>query len=74
MALKIEVEIHDEILKLLVDGMEEYEQVTVTLDELKKNPKLTEWFQEDLVTQYFEPFEDGLADCCPAEGLGYIVK
>ena len=72
--MKIEIEIPDEILELMIECMQEYEEVTVTLDELKANPLLTQWFQEDVVTQYFEPFEDGLADCCPAEGLGYIVK
>lgn len=71
MALTIEVTIPNSTLQQMVQCMKEYSGVTVTVAELQKHPKIVKWFKEDLLTQYFDRFEEGLEDCCLAEDLGY---
>lgn len=68
--MKITIEIPQSILQAIVDCIEEYSDVKITVDELKANPKLEAFIQNDLNTMYFEEFADGLYNVDFAEALG----
>ena len=68
--MKITIEIPDRILQAIVDCIEEYSDVVVTIDELKANPKLEAFIQHDLDTMYFEEFAEGLSDVDFVRELG----
>ena len=60
--MKITIEIPQKVLQAIVDTIEEFSDVKITVDELLANPKLEAFIQNDLDTMYFEEFGDGLAD------------
>ena len=60
--MKITIEISDSILQTIVDCIEEYSDIKITIDELKANPKFEAFIQNDLDTMYFEGFMEGLPD------------
>ena len=68
--MKITIEIPDSALQVIADIAEEYCDITVTVAELKANPKLPAFIQSDLNTMYFEDFGNGLDDVDLAEELG----
>ena len=68
--MKITIEIPDNALQTIVDCLKEYSDITMTVDELKANPKLPVFIQSDLDTMYFEVIGDGLPDVDLAEALG----
>lgn len=68
--MKITIKIPDSALQTIVDCIEEYSNVKLTVEELKANPKLPAFIQSDLDTMYFEDFGDGLADVDLVEDLG----
>lgn len=67
--MKITIKISDRILQTIVDCIKE-SNVTITVAELKANPKLAALIQHDLDTMYFEDFADGLYDVDFVEALG----
>ncbi len=70
MTLKIEVEISDEMLEMMVLQLSEINEVEITVAELKKNSKLQDWFANDMEIVYFERFGEGLGDVDLAGDLG----
>ncbi len=68
--MKITIEIPDSALQTIVDCIKEYGDITMTVDELKANPKLPAFIQSDLDTMYFEVIGDGLPDVDLVEALG----
>lgn len=60
--MKITIEIPQSALQTIVDCILEYSDVVLTVDELKANPKLEAFIQNDLNTMYFEEFAEGLSD------------
>lgn len=68
--MKITIEIPDSALRTIVDCVEEFSDITLTVDELKANSKLEAFFQRDINAMYFEDFEHGLSDIDFAEDLG----
>jgi len=70
MEMKITIEIPDSALRTIVECVEEYSDVKLTVKELKSNPKLAAFIQSDLDTMYFEDFGGGLDDVDLVEELG----
>ena len=68
--MKITIEIPDSALRTIVECVEEYSDVKLTVNELKSNPKLAAFIQSDLDTMYFEDFGGGLDDVDLVEELG----
>ncbi len=68
--MKIEIEIPQSALQTIVDCILENSDIVVSVDELKANPKLPAFIQNDLDTMYFEDFGDGLDDVDFGEELG----
>ena len=68
--MKITIEIPDSALRTIVECVEEYSDVKLTVKELKSNPKLAAFIQSDLDTMYFEDFGGGLDDVDLVEELG----
>lgn len=60
--MKITIKISNRVLQAIVDCIEEYSDIKITIDELKANPKLESFIQNDLDTMYFEEFAEGLSD------------
>lgn len=71
--MKIELKIYDYIFKSLVDECKR-RGITVTVKELKANPKIQKWFQSDIETIYFQFFEDGLGDSFDPDDLGLVAE
>lgn len=68
--MKITIEIPNRILQAIVDCIEEYSDITITVDELKIHPKLVSFLQTDIGAMYFQDFEHGLEDVDFVEYLG----
>jgi len=67
--MKITIEIPEKVLQMIVDILKE-DDIVITVDELKANPKLEGIIQSDLETMYFEPFADGIDAINWADELG----
>lgn len=72
MKVKVEVEVPDYAFELISEILKDYQGVTVSLEELKANPKVAEWLSKDL-GNYFEHFFDQeyLWEMDMAEPMGY---
>jgi len=68
--MKMEIEVPDRVFQKMVDWLKEYEHTTVTIDELKANPKVAEFIRNDLEIMYWDDFEDGLENLSLCEELG----
>ncbi len=68
--MKITIEIPDYALQTIVDCVEGFSGVKITVDELRTNPKLEAFFQRDIGAMYFQDFEHGLADVDFVSELG----
>ncbi len=68
--MKVTIEVPDSALTLIVESLKDYHDVTVTVDELKANPKLPEFIRSDMELMYFDEFENGLHDVDLPEALG----
>ena len=62
LTMKITIEIPQSVLQTIVDCILEYSDIMISVEELKANPRLPAFIQNDLDTMYFEEFGDGLAD------------
>ena len=69
--MKIEVEITDDFLQKICTWMEDYEDITVTVEELKANPKLADFLKYDIELLYHENGSDGFENMSLADDLGY---
>lgn len=69
--MKIEIEISDDYIQDICDWLERYDDVKVTVEDLKANPKLVEFLQVDCETLYHEHGNDGYENMDMAEELGY---
>ena len=68
--MKIMIEIPQSVLQTIVDCVEEFSGIKLTVDELLANPKFEAFIQNDLNTMYFEEFAEGLSDVDFIEELG----
>ncbi len=68
--MKITIEIPRQALQAIVDTVSEYSDTTITVDELRDNPKLVAFFQRDIDAMYFQDFKHGLGDVDFVEDLG----
>ncbi len=68
--MKITIEVPDSALQSIVNCLKEYSDITMTVDELKANPKLVSFLQTDISAMYFQDFQHGLDDIDFVEELG----
>jgi len=68
--MKITIEVPDSALQNIVVCLKEYSDITMTVDELKANPKLVSFLQTDIGAMYFQDFQHGLDDIDFVEELG----
>ena len=67
--MKITIDIPRQALQAIVDSVEEFSDITLTVDELRDNPKLVAFFQRDIDAMYFQDFKHGLGDIDFVEDL-----
>ena len=68
--MKIVLDIPDEALFSIIRCLKKYEDIEMTLEELKALPKMQQFFKMDISEMYFQDFEEGLFDVDFIEYLG----
>lgn len=68
---KITIEIPDHVYESIVSWLADYDDVTVTVKELKANQTVTDWLEIDSANgNGWNDFEDGLENLDLADELG----
>ena len=69
--VKLTIEIPDSVFQTMVDWMENYEDLTVTVEEMKGNQKVLDFLTTEIPAFYDLCGDQGLENMDLAEALGY---
>ncbi len=68
---RISITVPDSVYEKISKWMHNYDEVDVTVDELRKNPKVLRFIEYDINVMYWEQFDEGFENMDLADELGY---